>query len=146
MSVKKREREKRKIKKKRRDIHNHSINHWCLTHLSGIYRRVIWLSKGYFDSSWLLLLWVGFSLNFLHLIHISHISRRVVLPLPSHKIILPLTLKSNLILKVHGWYVLKIKTKDENGINLMFPGIQHPFQEIFFRCFSDWTCIHMWHS
>ena len=58
------------------------------------------------------------------------------LPLPSHKIILPLSLKSYLILKVHGWYAFGIKTRDENGINLMFPGIQHSFQEIFFRCFS----------
>ena len=30
-----------------------------------------------------------------------------------------------------------IKTRDENGINLMFSGIQHPFQEIFFCHFSD---------
>ena len=29
------------------------------------FRRVIWLSKGYFDSSWLLLLWIGFDLNFM---------------------------------------------------------------------------------
>ena len=45
-------------------------------------------------------------------------------PLPSHKIILPLSLKSYLILKVHGWYVFGIKTRDENGINLKFLGIQ----------------------
>ena len=75
----------------------------------------------------------GFGLNFLYLIHISHISKTTVLPLPNHKIILPLSLKSYLILKVRGWYVFGIKTRDENGINLMFSGIQHPFQEIFFR-------------
>ena len=38
------------------------------------------------------------------------------LPLPSHKIIPPLSLKSYLILKVHGWYVFGIKARDENGI------------------------------
>ena len=65
------------------------------------------------------------------------------LPLRSHKIILPLSLKSYLILKVHGWYVFGIKTRDENGINLMFLGIQHPFQEIFFRCFSGCFFIHV---
>ena len=65
------------------------------------------------------------------------------LPLRSHKIILPLNLESYLILKVHGWYVFGIKTRDENGINHMFPGIQHPFQEIFFHCFSGCFCIHM---
>ena len=68
------------------------------------------------------------------------------LPLSSHKIISPLSLKSYLILKVHGWYVFGIKTKDENGINLMFSGIQHPFQEIFSCCFSGCFCIHMWYS
>ena len=104
------------------------------------FRRVIWLSKGYFDSSWLLSLWVGFGLNFLHLIHIPHISKRAVC---LYKIILPLSLKSYLILKVHGWYVFGIKTRDENGINLMFPGIQHPFQKILFRCFSGCFCMHM---
>ena len=65
------------------------------------------------------------------------------LPLRSHKIILPLNLKSYLIRKVHDWYVFGIKTRDENGINLMFPGIQHPFQEIFFRCFSGCFFIHV---
>ena len=65
------------------------------------------------------------------------------LPLPSYKIILSLSLKSYLILKMHGWYVFGIKTRDENGINLMFPRIQHPFQEIFFCCFSGYFCIHV---
>ena len=78
------------------------------------FKRVIWLRKGCFDSSWSLLLWVGFGLNSLHLIHILHISKRAVLPLLSHKIILPLSLKSYLILKMHGWYVFGIKTRDEN--------------------------------
>ena len=119
------------------------------------FRRVIWLSKGYFDSSWLLSLWVRFGLNFLHLIHIPRISKRAVC---LHKIILSLSLKSYLILKVHGWYVFGIKTRDENGINLMFPGIQNPFQEIFFSVVlavvfvytcdilktSSFLFVHMW--
>ena len=106
----------------------------------------LWLNKGYFDSSWLLSLWFGFGLNFLHLIRIPHISKRAVLPLPSNEIILPLSLKPYSFLKVCGWYVFGIKTRGENGINLMFPGIQHPFQEIFFHCFSGCFCIHMWYS
>ena len=121
------------------------------------FRRVIWLSKCCFDSSWLLLLWVGFTFEFSASNSYTSYFKESSLPLHSHKIILPLSLKSYLILKVHGWYVFGIKTRDENGINLMFPGIQHPFQEIFFRCFSGffvYTCdilktcfflfVHMW--
>ena len=75
-----------------------------------------------------------------------HISKRAVLPLPSNEIILPLSLKPYSFLKVCGWYVFEIKIRDENGINLKFPRIQHPFQEIFFQFFSGYFCIDMWYS
>ena len=142
---KKRRKRKKRKEKDRGDIHNQSINHWCLTHLSciseGLYGwvKVVLIQAGCYcyelGLTWIICIWS----------YTSYFKDRS-LPLPSHKIILPLSLKSYLILKVHGWYVFGIKTRDENGINLVFPGIQHPFQEIFFRCFSGCFCIHMWYS
>ena len=136
---------KKKKKKEREDIHNQSINCWCLTHLSCISERlygwvnVVFIQVGCYcyelGLAWIFCIWF-----------ISSYFKESSLPLPIHKIILPLSLKSYLILKVHGWYVFGIKIRDENGINLMFPGIQHPFQEIFFGCFSGYFCIHMWYS
>ena len=142
---KRRKKKEKKKKRKKKDIHNHSINHWCLTHLSciseGLYGwvNVILIQVGCYCYE---LGWLEFSTFDSYTLYFKESS----LPLPSHKIILPLSLKSYLILKVHGWYVFEIKTRDENGINLMFPRIQHPFQEIFFRCFSGCFCIHMWYS
>ena len=75
---KKKMRKKEKEKKKKRR-HTWSINKALVSYTSFMYlRMVIWLSKCYFDSSWLLLLWVGFGLNFMHLIHIPHISKRAI--------------------------------------------------------------------
>ena len=123
-SKKKKNREK---EKERGDIHNQSTNHWCLTHLSciseGLYGwvKVVLIQVGCYCYE-LVLAWIFCIWSY------TSYFKESSLPLPSHKIILPLSLKSYLILKVHGWYVFGIKTRDENGINLMFPGIQHPFQ------------------
>ena len=63
-----------KKKKKKKSINKSLVSYTSFMN----FKRVIWLSKCCFDSSWLLLLWVGFTLNFLHLIHIPHISKRAI--------------------------------------------------------------------
>ena len=75
---KKKEKKRKKKEKERGDIHNQSINHWCLTHLSciseGLYGwvNVVLIQVGCYCYE------LGLPLNFLHLIHIPHISKRAV--------------------------------------------------------------------
>ena len=54
------------------------------------------------------------------------------LPLPSHKIIPPLSLKSYLILKVHGWYVFGIKLR----MNMVLTSCFQEFNILSKRSFS----------
>ena len=80
--IKKKKKKKRKKKREKEkesgDIPNQSINHWCLTHLSciseGLYGwvNVVLIQVGCYCYE------LGLPLNFLHLIHIPHISKRAV--------------------------------------------------------------------